>query len=542
MLFIQPTWFTLFFFRRFFLPLLIWLPLTVSLAQSPAALPPTVRQATLQLPAFVQDSLDNYVRRGMTAWRIPGMAVVIVKDGQVVLAKGYGLQAMGRSQPVTADTRFPIASNTKLFTGVAVATLDEQKRLSLDEPVIHYLPDLKLYNADWTKLVSLRDLLSHRVGTRTFQGNFLYWNSTLSRQQVVSSFEHLVPSNPFRQTYGYCNTGYVAAGEVIAKVTGQSWDTYIQQLLLTPLAMTSTTTSMTGLNEETNIARGHTSCCGDPGQLQSLPFDVLDNIGASASIVSTANDLGKWLMMQLDSGRRGNQQIVPWGALAKTRVGNTILASKHAPTSPFPTQLAMYGLGTGLIDYNGSLLHNHLGVAIGFKSHVAFVPELRLGIAILVNQDEQYFGEALQYDLLDAFFGLPYANRNQYFSKIQATAQQRRLTEQKAFIDRVAKRSPLPSPIQTYCGQFRNALYGTLQVAVDPADTSSHRLRLSFEHHPNLSAWLDYMDDDTFRLSFSNPRYGITPAKVTRKGGQPSTIDIRISDFLDPTPYLFTRQ
>lgn len=530
--------YTTLLFRHSLLSFVVWLLLRGSLAQAQTTTQPALPSQT---PAFVRDSLDGYIQRGMAAWRIPGMAVVIVKDGQVVLAKGYGVQAVGWSQPVTADTRFPIASNTKLFTGVAVATLDEQKLLNLDEPVTRYLPDFKLHNSDWTKLVSLRDLLSHRVGTRTYQGNFLYWNSTLTRSQVVSSFERLVPANPFRQTYGYSNTGYVTAGEVIAKVTGKTWDTYVQQTLLTPLAMTSTTTSMSGLSGEAGIARGHTLASGGSGPVQQLPFDMLDNIGASASIVSTVNDLGKWLLMQLDSGRRGSQQIVPWGALAKTRVGNTIMASRHAPTSPFPTQLAMYGLGTGLIDYNGSLLHNHLGVEIGFKSHVAFVPELRLGIAILVNQDEQYFGESLQYDLLDAYFGLPYANRGQYFTKLQATVQQRRLAEVKAMADRLAKRTPLPSSLQSYCGQFRNDLYGLMYVTADASDASARRLRLAFEHHPNLTAWLDYMDEDTFRLTFSNPRYGTTPAKVIRKEGQPVSIDIRISDFLDPTPYLFTR-
>ena len=156
-----------------------------------------------QTPAFITDSLDAYIRQGMSDWQVPGLSIVIVKDGKIAFIKGYGVKDINSKEPVDENTLFMIASNSKLFTGMALAQLDHHKKLSLDDKITKYFPGFKLYETTTTQLVTIRDLLSHRIGTKTFQGDFTFWNSKLSRATIMEKMRLLKPSGNFRQQYGY---------------------------------------------------------------------------------------------------------------------------------------------------------------------------------------------------------------------------------------------------------------------------------------------------------------------------------------------------
>jgi len=134
-----------------------------------------------QPPAFISDSLDAYILQGLKDWSVPGLSIVIVKDGKTVLMKGYGIKNVEAPQPVDENTLFMIASNTKLFTGTALALLEHRGKLSLNDKITKYFPDFKLYDKNSTALVTIRDMLSHRIGTKTFQGDFTFWNTRLNR-------------------------------------------------------------------------------------------------------------------------------------------------------------------------------------------------------------------------------------------------------------------------------------------------------------------------------------------------------------------------
>ena len=188
-----------------------------------------------QSPSFITDSLDKYIQEGMKNWDIPGLAIVVVKDGKVVVLKGYGVSDITTNQPVDANTLFMIASNSKLFTGTAIAQLEAQKKLSLNDKITKYFPEYRLYDSLSSELVTIRDMLSHRIGTKTFQGDFTFWNSALTRAEIMHKMRLLKPIGNFRQDYGYCNSCFMTAGEVIPKVTGRSWEQYVQDSLLTPL-------------------------------------------------------------------------------------------------------------------------------------------------------------------------------------------------------------------------------------------------------------------------------------------------------------------
>ncbi|MGN6166124.1 MAG: serine hydrolase domain-containing protein, partial [Flavisolibacter sp.] len=190
-----------------------------------------------ELPSFVKDSLDGYVQKALADWKVPGAAVCIVKDGKVVVMKGYGVKEIGTNDKVDENTLFMIGSNTKAFTATALAMLDADKKLSLDDKVQKWLPDFKLYDPWVAKEATVRDLLCHRLGFETFQGDFMYFDSDLSLAEVREKFAELKPMYGFRSRWGYTNAAFMTAGEIIPKATNKTWAQFVKDSLFIPLQM-----------------------------------------------------------------------------------------------------------------------------------------------------------------------------------------------------------------------------------------------------------------------------------------------------------------
>jgi CubicO group peptidase (beta-lactamase class C family) len=247
----------------------------------------SVINAQQSAPSFITDSLDTYIQQGLKDWNIPGLAIAIVKDGKTVVMKGYGVRDVESKEPVDENTLFMIASNSKLFTGTSIAQLDYRKKLSLDDKVSKYINGYELYDKNSSQLVTIRDLLSHRIGTKTFQGDFVFWNSKLSRSTIMYRMRLLKPVGVFRQDYGYCNGCFLTAGEVIPVVTGKPWEVYVYDSLLMPLKMNNTHTLAQGMSQRPNAARPYTSAF--TGQLTRIPYDNVDNLGPAGSMVSSVN-------------------------------------------------------------------------------------------------------------------------------------------------------------------------------------------------------------------------------------------------------------
>ncbi|MDO7877105.1 serine hydrolase [Hymenobacter sp. ASUV-10] len=508
-------------------------PLLLGLLALPAA-PVVAQNPSANGAAFVRDSLASYVQRGLKLWNIPGLAVTVVKDGQVVVSQGFGTKEAGKAAPVDGNTLFLIASNSKLFTGTAISQLQEEGKLKLDDPVRKYLPDFRLYDSTSTRLVSVRDILSHRLGTKTFQGDFTFWDSNLSRADIIRRVRLLKPTQPFRQNYGYCNAGFLAAGEIIPVVnSGQTWESWVQQRLLTPLGMSNTYPLTTGAAQRPNVALPYTNAFGP---LTRVPFDEVDNFGPAASMVSNVNDLGHWLRFQLDSGKYQGQRVLPWATLRRTREGNTLSGTSKSPI--FPSHFRTYGLGVFAADYNGRQIYWHTGGANGFVTNVCFVPEESLGLAVLTNQDNQSFFEALRYQLLDAYLGVPYVDRSRQLYKLGQPGRDETARDIAAQATRVAKKNKLPRKLAAYAGSYEHPLYGPITVAAQ----GKQQLLIRFSHHPKLIATLDYMDGEQFRCTYSNAAYGIFPAIFAVENGAVKTLEIRVNDGLEQDPYLFSRQ
>lgn len=483
-------------------------------------------------PAFIRDSLDNYINRGMQLWQIPGLAIVIVKDGKVILSKGFGVTERNLANKVDENTLFIIASNTKLFTGTAIAKLDAEKKLSLNDKVTKYLPWFKLYDTQSTKLATIRDMLCHRIGLKTFQGDFTFWNSNLDKDSIIWKMRYLKPSGEFRQDYGYCNSAFLVAGRILEKVTGGTWEKYIEENMLLPLGMSNTYMNTAGMANRTNIAMPHNNLYTP---LMTIPFDHVDNLGPATSMVSNVKDLSKWLMMQLDSGRYEGKQILPWSVLQKTRDINILTGSRKSPY--YPTHFRGYGLGVYSTDYNGKQVYWHTGGAFGHVTNVCFIPEEKLGIAILTNNDNQSFFEALRYQVMDAYLNVPYTDRS-LFQWGFYTQDKKQVDDSLAAMQtRVDRKTPMSLPADDYTGTYYNTVYGKITISKN----GNNGLMCKFQRHPELIGFMDYMDNHEFRMSYSNIGYGIFPARFSLKNGKPFGIVIQVNDFVESDAYLFVK-
>lgn len=489
-----------------------------------------------QSPVFITDSLDSYIKKGMQQWQVPGLAIVIVKDGMIVVKKGYGTTAINNDKPVDENTLFFIASNSKLFTGTVLAQLDYKGKLSLDDKITKYFPDYKLYDKIATDLVSIKDMLTHRIGTKTFQGDFTFWNSTLSREEIMKRMRYLKPINPFRQNYGYCNSCFLTAGQVIPKVTGIPWEKYVTDSILKPLGMNNSYALSNGIQDRhQNIAKPYTTSFS--GELREVPYDNWDNLAPAASIVSNVNDLSHWLRFQLDSGRYEGNQILPWAVLQKTRDVNIITGSRKS--SIFPSHFRGYGLGLFSADYNGRQVYWHTGGAAGMVSNVCFIPEERLGIAILTNNDNQSFFESLRYQVMDAYLGVPYVNRSEQLFTGFIADEKAALKEISGWEEKT--RQPVgmhpPLPVQQYTGDYSNQIYGKLTIE----KINDHELKIIFHSHNNLSGNLKYMGGDDWLLSYNNIEYGIFKTQFKVQNKKVVSVNIKVNDFVESDIYTFLK-
>lgn len=488
-------------------------------------------QLQAQTSSFVTDSLDSYIERGMKQWQIPGLSIAIVKDGKVVAMKGYGVRETGKTDKVDENTLFIIASNSKLFTGTSIAKLETEQRLSLNDRVSKYIPWFKLYDSNSTRLATVRDMLCHRLGTKTFQGDFTFWDSNLAKDSIIWKMRYLKPIGEFRQDYGYCNSGFLVAGQILTKVTGQSWEKYVEENILTPLGMSNTYMNTAGLAKRNNVAKPHNNLFSN---LTVIPFDNVDNLGPATSMVSNVKDLSKWLMLQLDSGKYEGKQVIPWAALQKTRDINILTGSRKSTV--YPTHFRGYGLGVFSTDYNGRQVYWHTGGAFGHVTNVCFVPEERLGITILTNNDNQNFFEALRYQILDSYLGVAYTDRSKFqwgfFTQNKKTSDDE-LAKLKARVD---KKNKPEAKLEDLTGDYFNTVYGKITIA-----KSGDMLVCRFQHHPDLIGYLEYMDNNEFRMTYSNIAYGIYPAKFSVKDGKAFAVEVKANDFVESDAYLFVK-
>ncbi len=449
-------------------------------------------------PAPPLAGLDVYVARAMKEFDVPGMAVAVVKDGQVVLARGYGVRRAGEPAPVDADTLFGIASNTKAFTCAALSILVEEGKLAWDDPVTKHLPEFQMYDPWVSREVTVRDLVTHRAGLGLGGGDLMWWPpTTFTRREIVRGIRFVKPASSFRSRYAYNNVMFVAAGEVVGAAAGTSWDDFVRDRILAPLGMSRTTTRVAASTFD--LAAPHLEVKGVVAPV--VPMDFA-NAGAAAGVGSSAADMSRWLAMLLECGRgkeapAGRTCILRPESIRRLWSAQTAQGTPDPPAGLEPTRanFAAYGLGFGLRDYRGRKIVSHSGGLPGYVSHVALVPEERLGLVILTNQEETGAFEAVKYRVFDEYLGAPVPPVD-WIGAFRTRAEGERKKAEDAVAKAAAARDAAsrPSlPLAKYAGRYRDPWYGEAAVAEEKG-----RLVLDMTRTPGMVADLEHWQHDTF--------------------------------------------
>jgi len=482
-------------------------------------------------PSFVSDSLDFYVERSLGEWQIPGAAVLVVKDGRVVVSKGFGILETGKPEKVDENTLFMIASNTKAFTGTALAMLDVEGKCSLDDRVQQYLPGFTMKDPWVAQQVTLTDVMSHRLGMETFQGDFMYWESDLSSKDVMEKFGKLTPMYDFRAKWGYCNAGFLVAGECLEKIEGISWEQFIRERIVKPLEMNRTLVMTAEIDQAANLASAHTMV---DGQLQVIPHCKIDNIAPAASITSSVNDLSHWLIALLDSGKYNGKQVIPFMAIKKAQSPKSIIRPGRHPFNA--SHYSLYGLGWDLRDYEGREIVSHTGGVDGFVTSVSLMPEEDLGIVVLTNTDHNGFYEALKWEIIDAYLGLPYRNYSRFYLERYKTMWHHEQQMITLWRDTAAMDPELPVKLSAFEGKYTHEVYGNAFLKAQGND-----LVLSLEHHPFLTGKLEYIGNNRFLCTYSHPMWGIKVFPFVIEGEKVKSFTLSVADFLEFTTYEFVK-
>jgi CubicO group peptidase (beta-lactamase class C family) len=444
-------------------------------------------------PALPRD-LDAYIARVMQTFEVPGLAVAVVKDGQVLLARGYGVRKLGAPAPVDERTLFGIASNTKAFTATALGILVEEGKLQWDAPVINYLPWFQMYDPFVTREMTIRDLLVHRSGLGLGAGDLLWWpTSTYDRKEIARRLRYIKPATSFRSAYAYDNVLYSVAGEVIEAVSGQTWEDFVSTRILARVGMTGSSVRHSAASGGGNIATPHAVI---DGQVRPVSPFGSDNVNPAGGINTSAADIAKWLLVQLDSGKLadGTRLFSPrttrelWSVVTPFRVG-----TPPPELAPLRANFAGYALGFGLRDYRGWKIVSHTGGLPGFVSRITFVPDQRLGIAVFTNQESGEAFESITWRLLDYFLGAPQTDWLAAYRTLKVRGDSAVAAQERAATAARDTASRPSLPLAKYAGAYRDAWYGDISITLE-----NGKLVMWFSHTPSLTGDLDHFQYDTF--------------------------------------------
>jgi CubicO group peptidase (beta-lactamase class C family) len=440
---------------------------------------------------------DKYVNDALRDWQVPGVAIAIIKDDRVVMAKGYGTRELGKSLPVDERTLFAIGSSSKAFTAAAIAMLVDEGKLKWDDPATKYLPGFQLYDPYSTRELTVSDLMSHRSGLA--RGDLLWYGSAYDRGEVLRRIRYLKPTWSLRAHFGYQNIMFLAAGQIIPAVANKSWDDFVRERIFGPLDMKSSSTSIKALATSDNVATPHAKL---DDKVQTVAWRNIDNIAPAGSINSNAVDMAQWVRLQLGGGVFEGKRLLSAAVVKEMQTPQTIIRIEGPMESLYPqAHFLSYGMGWFLSDYRGRKLVEHGGAIDGMRAEIAMMPEEKLGLVILTNLHGNILPQALMYRIFDSYLGAPQRDWSADLLKVtKGLEEQAKAAEKKADAERVKGTSP-SLPLEKYSGSYQSEMYGEVKVFLE-----SGKLVTSFG--PNFTGDLEPWNYDTFRVTWRNPMQG----------------------------------
>ena len=452
-------------------------------------------------PAHAQQAplagLDEYVNKAMKDWGVPGLAIAVIKDDGIVLARGYGVRELGKSEPVSERTLFAIGSSSKAFTAAAIAMLVDDKKLTWDTPATQFLPGFQLYDPYVTRELTVRDLLTHRVGLE--RGDPLWYASPFEREEILRRIRYLKPSSSLRSRFGYQNVMYLAAGQVVRSVSGKAWEDFVRERIFVPLGMNETGTSIRDLSRSRDVATPHSRL---DGRVVAIPYRNIDNIAPAGSINSNVVDMAQWVRLHLAGGTLAGKPLLSSVAVKEMATPQTVIRLEGQMERLYPqAHFLNYGLGWFLSDYRGRKLVEHGGAIDGMRALVTMIPEEKLGVVILTNLNGSILSVPLSYRIFDAYLGAPARDWSADMLKtMNAVEEQARAAAAKVESERVSGTKPSLA-LDKYAGNYNSDMYGEATVAVANG-------QLTLRRGPNFTGTMEHWHYDVFRVTWSDRQVG----------------------------------
>jgi CubicO group peptidase (beta-lactamase class C family) len=460
--------------------------------------------------------LDAYIEQAMRDWEVPGLAIAVVRNDSVLLARGYGERLSGSGDGVDEHTLFAIASTSKAMTVAGLGMLVDEGAIRWDDRVTAHLPGFELADPYVTREVVIRDLLTHRTGVARHDN--IWIAAPFDRAEIVRRARHLPQATGFRAGYGYNNIMYMVAGEVTAAAAGTTWENFIESRLFAPLGMTRTTPRSAVVEGRDNVAIAHVR---EDGRLIPMARRDYDALGPAGSVWSSAWDMAQWLRLHLGGGVYEGRRLLERSTIAAMYEPQVVLGLDTTTLRMFPDRTSFsYGLGWRLHDYRGRRTVQHTGAVNYTRTQVGMLPDENIGVVVMTNLSTSTLQTALMYYVFDALLGVPPTDWSAEYlvlARRSAAAAERRAAQADAA--RIAGTRPSLS-LDGYVGTYTDSLFGDIRVDLEDG-------RLVLDYSPDYVADLEHWHHDTFRARWRSAGFGtalVTFALDAR--GQPRSLEL----------------
>lgn len=456
---------------------------------------------TVHSQALSPAQIDSLVEVTMKTFDVPGMAVAVLKDGKIYHKNTYGVRSLKTGEKVNENTLFGVASNTKAFTTAALAQLIDKKLLTWDTKVNDILPEFKLYDAYVTNEFTVRDLVTHRSGLGLGAGDLMVFpaSNTTTLPEMIHNLRYLKPVSSFRSKYDYDNLLYIVAGEIVARVSGMSYDEYLRTHFFEPLGMTRSKLSIPEIEADNNRIDGHAPV---DGKLQITTNTFTQIATPAAGIYASINDMTKWAQAQLDEGKYGPQLKDSLFSKKMHREMWTPQTLVRSGKGPYNTHFTAYGLGWFLSDVNGQFQVTHTGGLLGIVSQVILLPEMDLAIIVLTNQQSGSAFNAISNSIKDGYFGIKNENRIKEYNDRRLAAEKREDSIlqklEKDIKEQMKNKAAKPDP-KNYIGTYKDPWFGKVVISEDKKG-----LHFTSEKSTDLVGTMTFYKGTTFVVKWND--------------------------------------
>jgi len=447
---------------------------------------------SLQAQVLTSKQIDSVTEKTLTTFNVPGIAVAVIKDGKILHAKGYGVRSIKTNLKVDENTLFGVASNTKAMTAAALGMLVDEKKMTWDTKVIDIIPEFKMYDPFVTNEFTVRDLLTHRSGLGLGAGDLMIWpdSSTVDKKQLIHNLRYLKPVSSFRTKYDYDNLLYIVAGECVSRLSGITYDDFIETRIFKPLGMTKTAASWYRLKDKSNVIDGHAPY---EGKLLPVGLSFGEIANAAGGVYSNVTDMSKWITAMINGGKYGDQLEK---RLFSAEVAKELWTPQTIINNGNPTSFSSYGLGWFLSSVNGNFQATHTGGLSGIVTQVTILPDLKLGIIVLTNQQSGAAFNSVTNSIKDGYLNIKGQNRIKTYNdnRLRNEKQAKEIVDKTwAAIALAQKANAIKPDVKNYLGTFKDAWFGDVTIS-----EVNGKMYFQAKNSPKLRGDMTFYKGNTF--------------------------------------------